>query len=335
MAETPATTPNPLEDLQKALQWDTFALTPASQKSPGQVFQALLDELSKQGADDTLLTKLRRMGPEKVLSGKVPASILSAIPGGSSTLGQAKAALKGVKAKELSAAIDKTLTVMKDSGEFDEALLNEIRGGVQKLGPDTFSKLPVQQVVRAMSERGDEGRLASVWSRLTGKPPKGTVGPGAGAAASAGPEVAATTRAALSKGGVRGMGPKIGKLGALGAVAGAGFTALQAYDVLGGGREAALQKQTLQGLTSQGRPVTSLDYLRARQQSDERLMERKAVLMKNEPGILEELARTVANSRDRGTLTQSEMSIGAGAGATSRPRVSPTTMLDQLLSELD
>ena len=327
--------PDPLAQFKEALKWDSFAVGPPDQRNPKAALQMLLDELSERGADDTVLTRLRRMGPERVLSGKaLPAEVLAKIPGGNSSLKQARKALRGVKGNQLRSSIEKTLSTLKETGEFDDRILDEIRQGVMKLGPEKFSKLPVQQVVSAMSQRGEGGRLAALYSRITKREPMGKVGSRAAAAAQAGAPIAKETRKALGSAGIRGAGAKMGKLGKLGTIAGPLFTAYQAYETFVAPEQRG-QQRALLGTASSGQPVSSLEYLRARQQSDERLMERKAVLMQREPGLLGELARTAMSTRDSGPMTRSEMMIGSGTGAPSRAKPSPTTLLDQLLSELD
>lgn len=325
--------PDPLADLMAALKWDKFAMAPASERSPGEALEMLLEDLAEKGADDTVRSRLRRMGAERVLRMKtLPKDLVGKVPGGDMSLKMARESLRGIQEQKWGKSIGSTLDIMRKSGEFDERILGEIEAGVKKLGPERFAQVPVQQVVRTMAERGEGGRLSNLWAKVTHRAPMGKVGEAAKAAAAAGPAVAPATRATLKAGGIRGTGPKISKLGALGAIAGAAYTAKQAYETFIAPDTG--QARALQGTTSGGKPVTSLEYLRARQEADDRLMERKAVLMQNEPGILEQLARTLSQSEDTGPLTKSEMAIGNVARTPSRTRPNPTSILDQLLSEL-
>lgn len=338
-AVTAPTVADPLDAFREALKWDAFAMQGAHDKDPESAFRMLMEDLKKKGADDKSMARLEALGAERVLKSKtLPGDVLVRVKGGNASLTMARSALRGLKGTQFTGTVEKTLKTMKESGEFDDRILDEIRSGVKRIGPEAFTKIPVQQVVRSMAERGEEGRVANLWNRLTKRAPLGKVGEAAATAAKAGPVVAAETTAALKGAGIRGIGKaagKMGKLGALANIAGVLYTANQARDVFGGGQEQAASQRMVQGLTSAGKPLTSLEYLRSRQEADERLMERKAVLMQHEPGILEELARNLANSRDQGPLTKSEMSVGMMPQKSPNMKPRPTTLLDQLLSELD
>lgn len=335
-AEAAAVT-GPMAEFNEALKWGEFAKMPAQERNIKQVFNALLDELRDRGADDRTIQRLRRRGAANVLRGKaLPADLARSLgKGANHSLRAAQAALRGFKGKDLERAVSRTLGMLKRTGEFDDALLKEIGRGLKKAGPGALQKIPVQQVVAGLAERGQGGILEKLAGKITGRK-RGVVGPAVAEAATAVGPATPATRQALTKAGIGGMGKTLGRR-LLGPAAAAAFTAYEVYHTFISPEQRRLAAARL-GRTSSEQPVTSWEALKHRMEQQEALIQRKAVLMQKEPNMMNELIRALAGQRmDTSPLTDSEMSLGNVPRAPEqryRAREAPMTLLDNLLSEM-
>jgi hypothetical protein len=323
MPESPVPDVDPLDDLKRALKWETDVLSDKSKRSWAAMKQRLLEDLRERKVSEELIQKVDAL-PTKILLGKKNTGVLRL----GKTVGErnalfdsvetAKAAVHGLKRETLKQGYDELLKVLKQSG-VPEEILSEVR----KVSPTTLLSYRPSEVLQVLQTRGQDKLLGRVWNKVSRKGPTPQV-PGtvletvaSETGKIAAPRAKEITQS-LAGAGVRGFSKGArafrgvgGGLGILN-VGLAGMAGAQSLYNMTYGNEARAEERALKGVPMSGPGVKSVDLLRQMLAERDALARRKVVAVTHESALTQQVIQAMLGDRPTPTLTKSEMRVGAG-----------------------
>ena len=324
------------------------------------IWATLLKELEDLGVPADAHSRIRTLGPTKVLSGKefargLPASVAS-IAGGSAntraikeTVKAARAATKGVSPAALTQQWKELLTLFAKDERFADEAGKRVLAELQGVDPRVVAKVGSNQALSALARRGDDPMITRLFNTIMKRPglpklPEGITETLKAVNEGTLPKVSGAVGKELGEAGVKGLGfgRKVAgltgrsALGVAGAGLIAGFEIHRAKDILG--RKGRARRMALAGFQELG-PSSSVDYLRDTVKQQEAIARRKVAMQKFEPDLFQEVVRVLSDiGEGPSTLTSTERRIGSseevGAGPRGRSKEEVKFLLDQLFSQM-
>lgn len=343
-------------DFRRLLRFGKIGVGAAADRSPAKVLAELLAELGDAGVPREAIAQVEAQGIKFLKFGRVPQHIAK-LAGGKenvaiirTTLQAARAAIKGIDLRTTEKAVEDFISVLrKEFGDADdiEAVIKEIKA----IGPKRFAQVGGQQTLSALSSRGSDPLVTSVFRKATGKAPTPKIAQGITdtlkqVGGGTLPKTTGATAKVLAGAGVKNVG-KISsiirrgagllgksKLGVAGAALAIGFPLAQGLGALG--KKGRAEKLAQQGFAALG-VGSSSELLRNVVDNQEAVSRRKMSFQRFEPDLFQQVVGILSDTGQRGSLTTSERSHGSPIGQGFQSRRKPQDvnfLLDQLMSQM-
>lgn len=324
------------------------------------IWATVLQELEDAGVPQEARSRLKDIGARAAFKDTTRLEgAISKLAGGKEnvaiikeTLAAGRAATVGFSEAELATQVKSALDLLAKEPAMDSDDGRRIIAELRKAKPSAIAKASVNQTISALSSRGDDPFVVSMYRKVlkkssTARLPVSIEETLSKVSGGALPKVTTATRTALA-GEVAGVGTAasaarkglgfLGKsaLGAAGLAAGVFFEGKRALDILGRGERA--KKQAFKGFEELG-ASSNVGYLRDTVRQQEAVARRKMVMQQFEPELFQDIIRTLNDTGpSRETLTSTERRIGAearvGGKQQGRSPEDVEFLLDQLFRQM-